>query len=288
MAIDSGRDTTGTRVLSLVDIARGLEDEGQYNAAKIFRAAAEAEVVRATRAHPRQGIDLEPAMDAAVAAARDAGLNDELVDMLHQASSSVQAGHWPLLEEIPRTYVCRNCGHVIFGEAPNACPDCAARPLTFQEFPPIFYLDYLSPELLVAALESNLAEIERSVGGVSEDDASRGVWPMRDMMAHLLGAHKLLGGRALQMLEEDEPKLTSVPSTDVKETEELGVAETLQRFRDLRLNILERVRDLDNNQWQRGGYHPEWGRITVLAQLTYMARHEQHHLAELELRRNGG
>jgi hypothetical protein len=47
------------------------------------------------------------------------------------------------------------------------------------------------------------------------------------------------------------------------------------------MSRIARLRGLRVDQWERGGFHPEWGRITVRQQFAYVARHEQSHLGEL-------
>ncbi len=53
------------------------------------------------------------------------------------------------------------------------------------------------------------------------------------------------------------------------------------RYRGLRHGTVDRLRTLDDAGWARGGRHPEWGRVTVLGQAAYFARHEASHLAQL-------
>jgi hypothetical protein len=137
---------------------------------------------------------------------------------------------------------------------------------------------------LLATLATVPAEVERLCTGVSEEQAGRGSWPMREIVAHLLGAERLLIGRANRMLEEDDPELTSAfpPFEDEKRLGRL-----VEAFRAARERTLRRFETLTSDQWQRTGRHPEWGRLTVLEQLSWLARHEQSHLAELEQRCRG-
>jgi len=44
------------------------------------------------------------------------------------------------------------------------------------------------------------------------------------------------------------------------------------------------LRGLGEADWRRTGRHPEWGRISVIQQLSYLARHEQSHWPDLERR----
>jgi hypothetical protein len=176
----------------------------------------------------------------------------------------------------------------MIGDPPDQCPTCQARRYTFQEISPVFYLqDPLETREVEALLETNLADIERSVEGVEEETADRGVWPMREMMSHLLGAQDLMFGRAKRMLAEDNPNLGSVPPTEVGDGGPQSMADMLHRFRDTRRALLEWFRTLNSEELSRTGMHPEWGQLTILSQITYLVRHEQIHLAELQARREG-
>ena len=53
------------------------------------------------------------------------------------------------------------------------------------------------------------------------------------------------------------------------------------RVSALRHATVTRLAGLADPDWGRGGNHPEWGRVTVLGQAAYFARHEASHLAQL-------
>lgn len=289
--VQEERATSSDLVVRLYSVARGLEDEGQNNIAKLFRAAALGEMYRASQDRPRQGDGLEAELRAVVEeiTSRDTA-SSSLKSALQTGLEAFERGEWPLLSDIPETRVCRFCGEVMLGEAPERCPGCGARPLTFQDCPPIFYLDPLTPDEMKAALRANLADVERSVDGVSEDAADRGVWPMRDMLSHLVGAQELMFGRAKRMLEEERPDLGSVAPTEVRAgtaDRPPTMAEMLDTYRSTRQELIGLADTLSDEDFARAGYHAEWGWLTVLSQLTYMVSHEQSHLAELEERRMG-
>lgn len=276
-------------IVRLYSVARGLEDEGQNNIAKLFRAAALGEMYRASQDRPRQGAGLEEAMREVVTdlVGRDT-TSESFKQALNAALQAFERGEWPLLTDIPKVHVCRFCGEVIVGDRPNHCPTCGARSLTLQESPPVFYLEPMGPEQVKQALRENLADIERSVSGVSEEDADQGVWPMRDILSHLAAAQELMYGRAKRMLGEDNPNLGSVPPTEIGTGEKpASMSEMLNSFQRTRQELIELFDSLSPDQMERPGYHPEWGPLTVLSQITYLVRHEQSHLAELEARRRG-
>lgn len=274
----------GERVLRALIASRALEVDGQYNAAKLFRAAALGEAIRATRDHPGPGTERETAMADVIADLRVAGENDALVAAMERALAAVRGGEaWVTLEEAPRTMVCRACGEVLLGEPPMACPTCGARPLGFQEMLAIYYLEPIDVGPLLAVLAETPTEVERLCARIGDEEARRGPWPAREIVLHLIAAERMLTGRAWRMLEEDEPALVSVPPpTADPAAQQQPFSALVARFRATREATLSRLHSLSPAQWERAGFHPEWGRVTVRQQLSYVARHEQSHLAELE------
>jgi hypothetical protein len=107
-------EAVGRRILRLLTVERGLQDEGQGNAARLFRAAALGEALRATRFHPRLGRGLEQAVTDIIVELRAVG-SEELAALMAQAVATVSFGGWPTLAQIPPTFLCRDCGEVILG-----------------------------------------------------------------------------------------------------------------------------------------------------------------------------
>ncbi len=210
---------TSDRLIRLLAIARGLEDEGQYNVAKLFRATAYGEGVRATMDRPRPNSGLYEAMEAMIAELADSEIGAP-VEAMTQALATLRAGGFPTQEDIPATFACRHCGHIMLGEPPEVCPTCRSRRMTFQPFPPVWYSAPISREDVLAAMQTNLDDIRRISDGVTEAQADTGEWPFRAILAHLLGSEALLVGRAVRMLEEDEPLFVSVDPNDIGADEE--------------------------------------------------------------------
>lgn len=246
----------GEKVLRLLSIARGFEADGHYNEAKFFRAAALSEEVKATGDHPAPGPELEQAL--------------------------ADSGRHPPDNITQRVFVCRRCGQVFLGDPPGECNACHSGRLTFQEVLPIYYLEPLEVAVLLAALQTAPARIVRACAGVDNERARRGKWPLADVMSHLLGAQHLMMGRAHRMVEAEDPELTAVPSPAVKEPGQRNVSELLPVFTRERAEEVAWLRGLSEAQWRRTGRHPEWGRITIIQQLSYLTRHEQSHWPDLE------
>ena len=147
---------------SYLAFARAAEQEGQPQAAKLFRAAAEAETIHALghlRAMGGVGATLKN-LDAAVdgetheyttmypefiQAAEAEGRDDALrmfrwahkVEEVHAGlyqkyRSAVAAGKKPPETKI---YVCSVCGNTVEGAPPEKCPVCNSGKVAFKEVP---------------------------------------------------------------------------------------------------------------------------------------------------------
>lgn len=274
----------GPRALRALAAARALDVDGQYNAAKLFRAAALGHAVRATREPVRPGAARLQALAAVIAEWRAVRGADALADAMERAMAAIAAGRpWVTLEEAPCTFVCRVCGEVVLAVPPARCPECGARGMTFQEVLGTYFLLPLAVDRLLAALAATPTEVGRLCTGIGEEAADRGAWPPREIVAHLLAAEQVMGGRAWRMLAETEPRLTSTaPPTADAAARSRSFAELITAFAAGRQQTLARLRALAPEAWERTGVHPEWGRVTVRQQLSYVAWHEQSHLADLE------
>jgi hypothetical protein len=127
--------------------AARLEGEGQYNVAKLARAAAEALACRAA-----YWLELPPGKDAlaseidrAVAGLPSHETDEDLLAALKRGAAAMRKGRLPLIHETPHPYVRRTCGQVALGEPAEKCPPCGAWPPTFKRFLPVYWLDALEP-----------------------------------------------------------------------------------------------------------------------------------------------
>src|SRR5438445_692857 len=268
----------------LAAIARGLEDEGRYLAARLFRAAARGEETRRTEQHPRSSGDLALAIDDIAPRLEAAGHDVDLVSAIRRVSAMLRSGEERFDGDVAELHLCNNCGRAMVGPAPDLCPSCGAGGLSFERVLPIYFLDPVPADRLLPALAEFPERVARVCRNVSDEQAATGEWPLRDILSHLVGAQRLLGGRAVRTLEEDEPELRSVASTAVTVGAERrpSVAELVAELRTGRDELTDRFARLRPEEWQRVGHHGEWGPITIEQQLSYLGRHEQSHLGHLE------
>lgn len=281
------------RIGRLAAVARGLEREGAYNGAKLVRAALERDLVRWAEAEGPVGTTATA--DALAALAADPGPDDPpaWLDRLPAVADLVRTGGTVTLRDVPTTRVCRVCGQLFIGDdVPVACPSCEAPALSFREVLPVWYLEPAEPGTILAALAAGPGHVTAALAG--RDDAAldrppaRGEWSARETLRHLVFTETLLAGRVTRLLAEDEPDLAAwsvawgtAPSDEGSEPTADAASAIVARYRAMRHETVERLRALDDAGWARGGNHPEWGRVTVLSQAAYFARHEASHLAQL-------
>ncbi|MFL5755098.1 MAG: DinB family protein [Chloroflexota bacterium] len=293
-------DPTVDRIGTLAAIGRGLEREGAYNGAKLVRALLDRELTRLADRESPIGSD---AIAAAVESVRDdvsAESGAEIADILTQVARAVRDGATITLADVPHVRTCRVCGELFVGDriAPT-CPTCEAPAFSFREHLPVWYLEPAEPGTILAALAAGPEHVTAAVRG-RDDEAldtppADGEWSARQTLEHLVYAEHLLATRVPRLLEEDEPDLVAwVVGTGAPVSSDEGSADTgsrasilVARHRDLRERTLARLGPLDATGWARAGRHPEWGRVTVLSQAAYFARHEAAHLAQLRAAADG-
>ncbi|HEX5826642.1 MAG TPA: DinB family protein [Candidatus Limnocylindrales bacterium] len=279
------------RIGRLLAVSRGLEREGAYNGAKLVRAALDRELVRYAEAESPSGGD-------AAARALEMLLADGLVPAalaapLAGVAARVRSGDTIPLGEAPRVHVCRVCGEVFLGESvPVACPVCGAPALSFREQLPVWYLEPADHGQVLAALATGPRHLEDALAEHDDEALARppapGEWSARETLEHLLYAEELFARRIERLLSEDGPDLAAAAVWAETPPSDEGTASTgdpastlLARITGLRAATVARLRVLDDDAWARSGVHAEWGRVTVLGQAAYFARHAASHQAQL-------
>jgi uncharacterized damage-inducible protein DinB len=276
----------------LVRAARGLEAGGFYNLAKLFWALIYSRQVRTSSqlGVPTNPAELDGEIQAAIQELNAQGIEPALLAALQRGREAARANRAIPASDIPPVYVCRSCGEIILadsptGEAPDQCPGCGAWELTFREFPPVYYLEPLHPQVVLQALGTAPQQVSHLIQGLSEDQALRspkaGEWGIRETLFHLLVAEELLAGRVERMLSEDNPSLEGVAAWTAEGQADLTAAAIQQRYRLSRQATLDRLRHMPVESWWRTAWHEEFGTVTILQQASYFAKHERAHLPQL-------
>lgn len=277
-------------------LAARLEEEGQYNLAKLVRASCEALVRQ--HAYPLelsgQKAELAGETMRTVSEFTTLGIDPLLIAGMQRGVAAMSEGRLPQIEETPDPYICRACGFIAWAR-PASCPTCGAWSSTFQHFKPVYWLDALDPYGALGKLRQTPEEVAALIDGLNEDQLSGpspdGGWSIRNILTHLLDAQRVLQFRINLMLEQENPLLKSLAVFDWATNEKERPASTHEILADYtisRRSTLSRLEAIPLSDWWRMGRHQEFGVVTVRQQASYFAMHEIIHLPSIAgLRKQG-
>ena len=284
------------RDIDLLALASKLEGEGQYNLAKLCRAAAESLCRRAAyKAQiPDNKQELANKINQVVESLNKTDFDiREIVGVLNNGAAIMAEGRLPLFNDTPNVFVCRICGHLEIGQVLESCPTCQAWPETFQEFIPVYWLNALDPFESINNLHQTPVEIEQLLEGLSdkmvEKQSTNGGWAVRNLITHFRDAQQVLHYRINLMLKEDDPVLESQAVFEWAENEDpqaLSTEQLFKSYRSSRADTLAILEKLPIKDWWRTGFHEEFGKLTLTQQVSYFASHELTHLSQLKKMRD--
>lgn len=282
----------------LLALAARLEGEGQYNNAKLLRAAADSLLTRAAHRldRPADKATLLAETDRALESFSGLNVQPELMIALNQARAALAEGRLPRFAETPDAFVCRTCGYLTLGDAATVCPSCGAQPDTFKRFRAIYWLEALDPFAALQHLRSTPEKVAALLNEVTDARANHqpeeGGWSLRQAISHLRDAQGVLDFRVNLILDHDNPVLESkaVFEWATKEADRPPAArEIFEIYRASRAQTVARLESLPLKSWWRHGQHEEFGELRLYQQVSYFAVHELTHLPQLEsLVRKGG
>jgi predicted Zn-ribbon and HTH transcriptional regulator/uncharacterized damage-inducible protein DinB len=217
------------------------------------------------------------------------GVNQDLLVAFRKGITALEENRLPLLHETPHPFVCRTCGFVYLSKVSAHCPVCDARPETFQRFLPIYWLERFNPQESLNAFQKTPAEIDALIDGVTEQalqqPASDGGWSIRNVLSHLQDAQQVFLYRLELMVKEEHPILASKAVFQWAASEEDRPATTFeifQNYQKARKGLLEKLETLTFKDWQRTGFHDEFGIVSLQHQASYFATHEITHLPQIQ------
>ncbi len=277
-------------LVHLLALASRLEGEGQYNLAKLARAAADALGRRAAYQYtmptdtPALAAEIERAADGLSHLDMDA----LLLQAFRRGAAVLAAGRVPLIDETPHPFVCRTCGHVALGQPATQCPTCGAWPDTYQRFMPNYWFDALEPPATLATLRQTPIEVAALLAGLPEDALNRppqeGGWAIRNVVIHLRDAQRLFAYRVDLFLAEEHPllEMQAVWTWAANEEERPPTtAEIFASYQVARAATLAKLEIMPLAHWWRSGWHQEFGEVTLRQQASYFAAHERTHLPQI-------
>jgi len=277
-------------------LAERFADEGYMNLSKLMEAGVYSQVRRAAWEH-RPKVTKETMQAELEASLQFLGNQEADPGLL----GALKEGHLGLVEkrntdlqliDAPDCFVCRTCGHLSFSEPPAHCPDCGSWPGRFRKFVAVFNMDNyepINPVEVIQLFARNAADLAGLVAGLPEETLTRNPaeneWSIRDHVAHFYDAQEMLDTRMKLMLEHEDPQLEALALYENAAEEEgrpSATEDMLNQFLELRRQSIELLEGLPLRDLWRTGRHSEFGRMTIIRQVAYLAYHEQTHLPEIE------
>jgi hypothetical protein len=112
-----------------------------------------------------------------------------------------------------------------------------------------------------------------------------GKWSAHEHACHLATVHPVLSARLDLMLSEQRPRIVSYqPSADEEcgASLEVNLEEAMERFSTDRQRLVQRLRGLSAEDWQRTADHEEYAQYSVFIMFRHLAMHDMLHAYRIE------
>lgn len=154
------------------------------------------------------------------------------------------------------------------------------------EYAPYFarYISLVPDGDILAALESQPAEMRRALGALSESQAgfryAEGKWSIREVVGHVIDAERVFGYRALCVARGDTTPLPSFDENAYSSNaphDDCPLAELLEEFETVRKGHILLFRHLRPEDWRRKGVANNFP-VSPRGMAYNMTGHVFHHL----------
>ncbi len=143
------------------------------------------------------------------------------------------------------------------------------------------------PELL-ASLQATPAELERLIGGQSDEalarPASDGEWGVVEILPHLRDWEAVQQVWIHRLLDEDTPALEPIDDSlwaIERDYASEPPVESLAAFAERRAETVHLLEALDDEVWQRQAVHPRLGHVTLHQLAERMCDHDARHIEQV-------
>ena len=283
--------------------AEAAVERGQFNLAKVLRAAAHTQRTIAMQAARLEigeisaetllksiAFEIEQARDFNPAAA------SSLASIVVRSLDSLADNPDILEKDVPIVIMgCYNCGILLESSQVEVCSNCGALAIELEWFGPFYaetpeHLGQLTPEQILTTLEQIPKQVRESITGVDEArleaKPSADEWCAKEIIGHMFETELAFVERVRVILESDgvpalprsKPpwKLHEGKGYEAKSAENL-----LTQLETIRANTLALIRPLSSQEWVRQG--TLMGSSTSILDMgTWVANHDKGHLAQIK------
>lgn len=149
------------------------------------------------------------------------------------------------------------------------------------------YIDLITSDDIVPALEQQLGETLQFLSGISEEQSlhsyAPGKWTIRELLNHMNDGERLFSGRAFWFARgftDPLPSFEQDIAAEMAHANNTPWADLVEEFKHLRLATILFFRSLPDEAWDRSGVASD-NSVTVRACAYIIAGHVAHHVGVL-------
>ena len=150
------------------------------------------------------------------------------------------------------------------------------------------YIDLITSDEIVPAMESQMDETLRFLEGISEEQSltsyAPGKWTIRELLNHVNDGERIFLGRAVWFargFQDPLPSFEQDVAVQAAKANQTPWSELVEEFRTVRLSTLSFFKHLPDEAWSRTGVASD-NPFTVRAVAYIIAGHVTHHTQVLK------
>ena len=108
-----------------------------------------------------------------------------------------------------------------------------------------------------------------------------GKWSIYEHIAHLGRYHEIFESRINKIIAEGETKFSRYKAEEDKEFIKwckTAFTDIIKLTTQKREEIIHKLLELDKHEYQKIGYHPKFGRLSLMNWIDFFLLHESHHI----------
>jgi rubrerythrin len=301
-----GRNSADLYVRNLIAAEQAVL-RGEFNNAKVLRALAYSHRAVAMNAYraTEETISAEQALSESIRSASEiqdiqdafelenehvATQQSAIATKAHKAiSGAADVPEWIISQLV---FTCTNCGFIVEGQKPEACPTCSALGSEFEAFGPFFasdaeHLGRQTPDSVVGILKRTVDDIVNATESV--DDAtmaqkpSPSEWSIKEIIGHIIETD-ILFLRRIDSLLTGASYEQPVPPWKLHEGKDYNARyrdDLIQLLTETRRATISRIQDLTPKEWATAAVLLG-GKRSVLDTGTWIANHDLGHLEQIK------
>ena len=146
-----------------------------------------------------------------------------------------------------------------------------------------------NPEVIITMLENAPCFVVPLVREVPAEVLKRrpreGKWSAHEHACHLAETQPMFLSRLELMLNDPQPRITPYHPSAEEEAGALlnmDLNDALERFTRQRAELVEELKDLSAEDWERTAEHPEYAHYSVFIMFRHLALHDMLHSYRIE------